>query len=145
MASYEVPKPPLGFFQRVRESVRLATAFLKGDKSTIADITSETVFSPLQPLQPYLPNIVGRTWDYPVGINPQFGRMDNCALSISIPVLSFHPRTEKNWSRHISARIAEIDRFRIPAVAGLQLRTRPMVCGLPRSRRIQGAKRPYTN
>src|ERR1700729_1391395 len=72
MVAYEVPKPPLRFFQRARESLRLANAFMKGDKTTIADITSETIFSPLQPLQPYTPNIVGRNWDYPVGQNLQF-------------------------------------------------------------------------
>ena len=72
MVSYELPKPPLGFFERARESVRLATAFFKGDRTTIADITSETVFSPLQPLQPYLPNITGRSWDYQPGYNIQF-------------------------------------------------------------------------
>jgi hypothetical protein len=67
VVAYEVPKPPSGFFQRVRESVRLAIAYQKGDRTTISDITSETVFSPLQPLQPYQPMIVGRNWDYQPG------------------------------------------------------------------------------
>jgi hypothetical protein len=72
MVSYQIPKPPLGFLARARETVKLATAFFKGDKTTIADITSETIFSPLQPLLPIQPNIVGRLWDYPVGQNLQF-------------------------------------------------------------------------
>jgi len=72
MVSFEVPKPPLGFFERARESLRLASAFFKGDRTTIRNITSETVFSPNQPLVPYLPGIVGRTWDYPTAINLQF-------------------------------------------------------------------------
>lgn len=72
MVSYEVPRPPRNLFERARDSVRLATAFFKGDKTTIDNITSETVFSPLQPLTPYLPNIVGRTWDYQPGYNIQF-------------------------------------------------------------------------
>lgn len=73
MVHYEIPKPPItGFLARARESVRLASAFMKGDKATIDDITAQTVFSPLQPLQPYTPNIVGRLWDYAPGINIQF-------------------------------------------------------------------------
>ena len=72
MVSYEIAKPPLGFFQRAAESVRLATAFMKGDKTTIADITAATVFSPLQPLVPFTPNIVGRNYDFLPGENINF-------------------------------------------------------------------------
>lgn len=72
MVSYEVPKPPLKFFERMRESARLAAAFMKGDRTTINDITAATVFSPLQPLQPGVPQIVGRTYDYQPGVNVQF-------------------------------------------------------------------------
>ena len=72
MVHYEIPKPPQTFFQRTRDSVRLAAAFLKGDKTTIADITAETIFSPLQPLTPFSPMTTGRAWDYAPGLNIQF-------------------------------------------------------------------------
>ena len=72
MVSYEVPKPPQGFFSRMKDSVRLAAAFVKGDRDTISDITSTTVFSPLQPIKPMIPEVRGRTWDYQPGVNIQF-------------------------------------------------------------------------
>ena len=72
MVSYQVPKPPLPFLKRVRESIRLASAFVKGDRSTISDITAETWMSPLQPLSPFTPNVVGRGFDYAPGLNIQF-------------------------------------------------------------------------
>lgn len=72
MVSYEVPKPPQGFFSRMRDGMRLVSAFVKGDRATIADITAQTVFSPLQPISSATPQIVGRTWDYAPGINVQY-------------------------------------------------------------------------
>lgn len=72
MVSYEVPKPPQGFFSRMKDGMRLATAFVKGDRDTISNITAETIFSPLQPIRPFTPNVVGRNWDYASGINLQF-------------------------------------------------------------------------
>lgn len=72
MVAYQIPKPPQGLLARMRDGLRLGAAFLKGDKTTIADITSETIFSPLQPLPPFTPQIVGRNWDFMPGQNLQF-------------------------------------------------------------------------
>ena len=80
MVSMEVPKPPQGFFERFRDSIKLATAYVKGDKTTIASITSDTQFSPLQPLQPPRPFMPARAWDFSPGINVQMvprGYSDN--------------------------------------------------------------------
>lgn len=72
MVSYEIPKPPQSFLNRLRDSARLAFAYAKGDRTTVSDITSTTQFSPLQPIQPMTPQIAGRGWDYPVGLNVQY-------------------------------------------------------------------------
>lgn len=72
MASFEIPRPPQSFAQRMRQLPRLAAAYLKGDKVTISDITSATIFSPLQPIIPPQPFITGRQWDYLPGYNVNF-------------------------------------------------------------------------
>lgn len=72
MVSYELPKPQLPLLARARESVRLAFAFMKGDRTAIADITSATQFSPLQPISPSTPGIRGRLYDYQTGLNVQY-------------------------------------------------------------------------
>ncbi len=72
MASYEIPRPPQTFLERARQLPRLAAAYLKGDKVTINDITSATIFSPLQPIPPPAPYITGRQFDYLPGYNVNF-------------------------------------------------------------------------
>jgi hypothetical protein len=136
MVQYQIPKPPQGFIARAKNSMRLATAYMKGDKTTISDITSETVFSPLQPLTPFSPQVTGRTWDYQAGTNIQFqprgygsGRLSFAKLreiSLSCELLrlgietvkdqissfgwQFVPREDSKWGPE-DKRIEELTQF----------------------------------
>lgn len=42
---------------------------LKSARTIISGIDPSTQYSPLQPLQPFMPTIEGRQWDFPVGYN----------------------------------------------------------------------------
>ena len=72
MVSMEIPRPPRTLLERVRDTARLSYAFMKGDRQTITDITSETIFSPLQPIGVSQPTLVGRQWDYLPGYNVNY-------------------------------------------------------------------------
>ncbi len=45
MVSYEVPKPPQGFFYRMTDGVHLATAFVKGERTVTAGVIVQDMFS----------------------------------------------------------------------------------------------------
>ena len=63
------PKPPPGPENKSLISRMVGSAFLKTSRTAISTIKPGDWMSALQPLIPWLPQLFGRQWDFPVGKN----------------------------------------------------------------------------